>query len=136
MRSSTTRHAQVPTLLSIQHSYLVEARFEVQALAVLVHRPQVPVQGGLVPLGPTALARRAAALEDVLQLLFARAAAEDGLTQGELSSEAPRECNATQGDAGDECQRQGWQRLFTHGFVWLRIIFSGLMQWPVLHLDN
>lgn len=61
-----------------------------QALAVLVHRPQVPVQGGLVPLGPTALARRAAALEDVLQLLFARAAAEDGLTQGELSSEAPR----------------------------------------------
>lgn len=63
-----------------------------EALALLVHGPQVPVQGGFIPLRPPALTRRAAALENVLQLLLARAAAEDGFTQGELRREAPEEC--------------------------------------------
>lgn len=47
-------------------SYLVEARFEVQAFALFVHGAQVPVQRGLIAVRPPALTRRATALEDVL----------------------------------------------------------------------
>lgn len=89
----TTGHACTTAYGRVQKSFhLVEARLEVKALALLVHGPQVPVQRGLVPLGPTALTRRTAALEYVLKLLLARAAAEDGFTQRELSSEAPVKC--------------------------------------------
>lgn len=69
--------------------HLVKAGFEVKAFAVLVYRPEVPVQGGLVPLRPPPLARRAAALENVFELLFARSTPEDGFSQGELRSETP-----------------------------------------------
>lgn len=70
-------------------AHLVEARFEVQALGVLVHGSKVAVQGSLVPLRPAPLAGGAAALEDVLQLLLARAAAENRLAQSKLRDEAP-----------------------------------------------
>lgn len=73
---------------SVSRSHLVEARFEVQALALLVHGSKVAVQGSLVPLRPAPLPGGAAALEDVLQLLLARAATEDRLAQSELRDEA------------------------------------------------
>lgn len=80
--------------------YLVEAGFEVKALAVRAQGPQVPVQGGFVPLRPPALAWRTTALEDVLQLLLARTTAEYGFTQGKLRSEAPAESRPGWGPAG------------------------------------
>lgn len=63
-----------------QTTYLVEARLEMKALAVLVHGSQVPVQGSFVPFRPPTLPGRAAALEHVLQLLLAGTPAEDGLS--------------------------------------------------------
>lgn len=63
VHSTLRRHG---TCLQTADTYLVKAGFEVQALALLVHGPQVPVQGGFVPLRPPALAGRTTALEDVL----------------------------------------------------------------------
>lgn len=86
---SCKRNRHVHEHLSVQSAHLVEARLEVEALAVLVHRPQVPVKGSLVAVRPPTLSGRAAALENVLQLLLSRSAPEDRFTQGELRRKAP-----------------------------------------------
>lgn len=86
--------------------HLVEAGFEVQALALLVDRSKVAVQGSLVPLRPAPLAGGAAALEHVLQLLFARATTEDRLAQGELRDEASGGVVTRSGNRGGGIQQR------------------------------
>lgn len=60
-----------------------------QTVAVPVHRAEVPVKRGLVAFRPTLLCGGSAALENVRELLLARPAAKNGLSQRNLRRHAP-----------------------------------------------